>query len=341
MKKGYIKIVSNLYKTGKNSYRVQINRKNDLGELIIIDKNIEATSDDNAVAFLNNIYKENNISIVSKRNKKKEKRVDQYIYEYGKDYYRIRIPKNRLFPDGYSDYFNDELKVVKEIRDKIIAKRKLDKTPVLRLRNLTLDQFFWNEFIPKYCLGLSPKTVNGYIDDYKGYIAERFANDKLFELEQKTADLYEFINGLKTRKKKKISKTADLFEKNHNDNNNEFVITFDQLATIITGSIYSDIEKMNNLVKKCHKLSEINGSKIEILLYDMKKSLLNSNAYTEIEKYIKNSKNEWSMIENGKKIYGDSFLLEKVKQNDDQKYNDYYLEVDEKIENDMEFSLAI
>ena len=201
------KIVPNLYKRGNNNYRILIKRKNDLNEEVNIKLNIEAASDKDAILYLNNIYRENNISInARKTSAMKGKRVDKYIYKYGKDYYRIRITNSKLFPDGFSEYYNEDLRVVKEIRDRLIAERKMRNSPILKLRNLTLEQFFNDEYISKYCAGFSPKTVEKSESIYKLYVSNKFGKYKLCELENMTSDLHLFVNGLKTNKKIKLTK---------------------------------------------------------------------------------------------------------------------------------------
>lgn len=200
------KIAPNLFKYGKNNYRIVINRKNNLGEQINIDLYFEAENDDMARIYLERTNKENNLEKTKKKNKGNPVRVELYIYEYGKNYYRILIPKTKKFPEGYSEYYEDNLKNVRTIRDEILAKNILNKTPVLRLKNLKLEEFFVEEFIAKSCKNrLSEATIDDYYSDFYGKINSSFGHFTLKQLEMMTNEIQLFINGLKKLKKEKLT----------------------------------------------------------------------------------------------------------------------------------------
>ena len=112
-----LKIYNNLYKYSDNTYLVAINKKNLLGEKIVINQYFEATSDSDAINYRNKVWKENNFETKTNQSKKvkKDKCVSKYIYQISKNSYRIRIKKNKLFPNGFSEYVEGELKEVEEL----------------------------------------------------------------------------------------------------------------------------------------------------------------------------------------------------------------------------------
>ena len=157
-----IKVDNNLYKYSDTTYLVAIKRKNSLGKLVNIQQYFEANSDNDAINYRNKLYAENHIEIKNKKKQKKNStNIDKYIYKYGKDYYRIFIQPNKLFPDGYSDYFYMDLKEVKEYRDELISKAKLGKIPTAKYKKMLVKDFK-TEFLEKYCYGnLSEVTADG------------------------------------------------------------------------------------------------------------------------------------------------------------------------------------
>lgn len=94
-----LKIYNNLYKYSDNTYLVAINKKNLLGEKIVINQYFEATSDSDAINYRNKVWKENNFETKTNQSKKvkKDKCVSKYIYQISKNSYRIRIKKTNYF----------------------------------------------------------------------------------------------------------------------------------------------------------------------------------------------------------------------------------------------------
>lgn len=193
-----IKVDNNLYKYSDTTYLVAIKRKNSLGKLVNIQQYFEANSDNDAINYRNKLYAENHIEIKNKKKQKKNStNIDKYIYKYGKDYYRIFIQPNKLFPDGYSDYFYMSLKEVKDYRDELISKAKLGKVPTAKYRKMLVKDFK-TEFLEKYCYGnLSEVTADGYERMLDGFFIPKFGNFTMQEMENKTDDLQAFVNGLK------------------------------------------------------------------------------------------------------------------------------------------------
>ena len=195
-----LKIYNNLYKYSDNTYLVAINKKNLLGEKIVINQYFEATSDSDAINYRNKVWKENNFETKTNQSKKvkKDKCVSKYIYQISKNSYRIRIKKNKLFPNGFSEYVEGELKEVEEYRDQIIAKSKLGKTPISKYRNFTLKDFE-REFIEKYCYdNISDVTAEDYDRMLVSFVNKKFGKYKMYEIENMTSDIQLFINELKT-----------------------------------------------------------------------------------------------------------------------------------------------
>ena len=176
-----LKIYNNLYKYSDNTYLVAINKKNLLGEKIVINQYFEATSDSDAINYRNKVWKENNFETKTNQSKKvkKDKCVSKYIYQISKNSYRIRIKKNKLFPNGFSEYVEGELKEVEEYRDQIIAKSKLGKTPISKYRNFTLKDFE-REFIEKYCYdNISDVTAEDYDRMLVSFVNKKFGKYKM------------------------------------------------------------------------------------------------------------------------------------------------------------------
>lgn len=195
-----LKIYNNLYKYSDNTYLVAINKKNLLGEKIVINQYFETTSDSDAINYRNKVWKENNFETKTNQSKKvkKDKCVSKYIYQISKNSYRIRIKKNKLFPNGFSEYVEGELKEVEEYRDQIIAKSKLGKTPISKYRNFTLKDFE-REFIEKYCYdNISDVTAEDYDRMLVSFVNKKFGKYKMYEIENMTSDIQLFINELKT-----------------------------------------------------------------------------------------------------------------------------------------------
>lgn len=199
------KIVSNLYKYNDNSYWISINRKNNDGKQVVINEYITAKTDEEAINCLNIVYKENNLSEKKQANSK-IKKVDKYIYKYGKDYYRITIKKSKLFPDGIDEYYYLPLKEVKIIRDNYIAQAKLH---VLEKKGLNEKYKDWTlrdfkpEYIEKYCVNkLSEVTIDWYNHMIDYYIMPEFGDYKLIALQDMVSDIQKFVNNLKNVKKK-------------------------------------------------------------------------------------------------------------------------------------------
>lgn len=192
-----IKVDSNLYKYSDNTYLLAVKRRNSLGELININEYFDANSDSDAINYRNKVFRENNINLKTKVGKTKGIRVDKYIYKYGKDYYRIFIQPNKLFPDGFSEYLTEELKYVKDYRDELIAKAKIGKTPITKYRKMLVKDFKI-EFMEKYCYGnLAEKTADGYDVMLTSFFISEFGKYTLQEMENKTADLQSFVSNLK------------------------------------------------------------------------------------------------------------------------------------------------
>ena len=198
------KLVTNLYKYGDSKYRILLDRKNTQQKKIKIDLYFEAENDAAAILYLHDIYKNNNIEI-SKKTNGTNKWVSKYVYRYGKNYYRICIHKTKNFPEGYSHYYYDNLENVKKIRDSLLE----NKNTKYLYKEFTLNKFFYDEFIPKYCEGLSPLTITSYINDFENFINLEFGNQKLLELEDKVDDFHLFVKKLKTTKKKHLTKIQE------------------------------------------------------------------------------------------------------------------------------------
>lgn len=209
------KITSNLYKyNDNNTYLISINKKNNNGEQIKINQYIKANNDEDAINYLQKIYKDYNL-ISKKRPEPTSQLVDKYIYKYGKDHYRLIIKKSKLFPNRIDEYHNLPLKEVKEIRDNYIAKARLNKLEKNGLnekyKNWTLNDFK-SEYIEKYCLNkLSKVTVSWYEHMLDYYILPKFGDYKLTSLQNMVSELQEFTNNLKNIKKK-VWKKGKLIE---------------------------------------------------------------------------------------------------------------------------------
>lgn len=191
-----VKISNNLYKYNENNYLISINRKNSDGELVKVQEYFKAPTDEDAINYRNKIYENNNIKVIKKKNKKKN--VSKYIYQYGKDYYRITIEKSKLFPKRIDEYHYLPLKDVIEIRDDYIAKarlKKIEKTSLnKKYEGWTLNQFK-DEYIEKYCINkLSAVTVNWYDNILNTYILPEYGDVKLDSLEKMISELQEFVN---------------------------------------------------------------------------------------------------------------------------------------------------
>lgn len=198
-----IKVDNNLYKYSETTYLVAIQRKNIYGKLIDIKQYFEAKTDNDAINYKNKLLKDNDIEIKNKANKSKVTRADKYIYKLGKDYYRIFIQPNKLFPDGFSEYLYDELKNVKDYRDEIIAKAKIGKAPTSQYRKMLVKDFV-NEFLEKYCYGnLADTTADGYDNMLNYFFVPEFGKFTMQEMENKTADLQVFVTKLKTTPNKR------------------------------------------------------------------------------------------------------------------------------------------
>lgn len=230
-----VKVDSNLYKYSDTTYLLAIKRKNSLGELVNINEYFEANSDSDAINYRNKIFRENNINLKTKVGKTKGTRVDKYIYKYGKDYYRIFIQPNKLFPDGFSEYLTEELKYVKDYRDELIAKAKIGKTPTTKYRKMLVKDFKI-EFMEKYCYeNIAETTADGYDNMLTNFFVPEFGNFTMQEMENKTSDLQVFINKLKTTP--------------HKNNPNKII------STKYQNSIYNIVNLFFNVAKDWNAIS--------------------------------------------------------------------------------------
>ncbi len=196
------KVDSNLYRYNDTTYLVAINKKNIYGEQVVINQYFSANNDNDAINFKNKLLRDNNLiksnKTTTQNKKSKGQKVSKYIYKYGKDYYRIRIKKNKLFPDGFDEYVNGELKEVEEYRDKIIAQVRVGKSPISKYRNMTVEQFK-KEFMDKYCYdNIGEVTADDYDRMLTSFIVPKFSKYKMYEIENMTPDIQKFINDLKT-----------------------------------------------------------------------------------------------------------------------------------------------
>ena len=196
------KVDNNLYKYGDNTYLIAINKKNTLGEQVKINQYINADSDNDAINYKNKLLRDNNISI-KKSKTAKFTRVSKYIYKIGKDQYRIQIKENKLFPDGFSEYFNNvSQKEVEEYRDTLIAKAKVGTTPISKYRNFTVAEFK-KEYIEKYCYdNIGEVTADDYDRTLESFVIPKFGKYKMYEIENMTADIQKWVNDLKNTKNK-------------------------------------------------------------------------------------------------------------------------------------------
>ena len=197
-----IRVDDNLYRYNDNTYLIAINKKNIYGEQIKINQYFNANSDNDALNYRNKIYRDNNLikktKITTSKKTNKGQKVSKYIYKYGKDYYRIRIKPNKLFPDGFSEYVNGDIKEVEEYRDKIIAQARIGKSPISKYRNMTVEQFK-QEFMEKYCYdNIGEVTADDYDRMLTSFIVPKFGKYKMYELENMTPEIQKFINDLKT-----------------------------------------------------------------------------------------------------------------------------------------------
>ena len=135
---------------------------------------------------------------------------------------------------------------------------------------------------------------------------------------------------------KNSSMIFNKFEEKLNNNNELFInLKFEQVATILSGKVFTSSDEMYDIVKRYYSLSyDPTYKEIPKMLFQLKKILENNdNLYKDITTFILKTPNDWEAIYKGKELFGDSFKIETIHSKEKRK------EFKEKLQNTLEIAL--
>ena len=107
-------------------------------------------------------------------------------------------------------------------------------------------------------------------------------------------------------------------------NNNELFINlkFEQVATILSGKVFTSRDEMYDIVKRYYSLDyEPTYKEIPKMLFQLKMILENNdNHYKDITNFILKTPNDWETIYKGKELFGNSFKIETIRSKKEKTY---------------------
>ena len=111
----------------------------------------------------------------------------------------------------------------------------------------------------------------------------------------------------------KLKQSARIFEKYQNKldkaHNNLYTLDFVEMATILSGRLYTDSNNIIDMLKNYYKLeTEPTFKEIPKLLLDIRNTMLETNErFIEIKDFINDNNNDLETISRGKDLYGNKF----------------------------------
>ena len=102
-----------------------------------------------------------------------------------------------------------------------------------------------------------------------------------------------------------------MLEKIDNKKNNKFVINFVELSTVLSGRLYTDSDKITDLLKKYYNMeTDPTFEEIPYKLLNLRQAVIKENdLYNEIKDFLKANSNDWKAINKGIEKYGNEFTI--------------------------------
>ena len=96
-----------------------------------------------------------------------------------------------------------------------------------------------------------------------------------------------------------------------NKKNNKFVINFVELSTVLSGRLYTDSDKITDLLKKYYNMeTDPTFEEIPYKLLNLRQAVIKENdLYNEIKDFLKANSNDWKAINKGIEKYGNEFTI--------------------------------
>ena len=96
-----------------------------------------------------------------------------------------------------------------------------------------------------------------------------------------------------------------------NKKNNKFVINFVELFTVLSGRLYTDSDKITDLLKKYYNMeTDPTFEEIPYKLLNLRQAVIKENdLYNEIKDFLKANSNDWKAINKGIEKYGNEFTI--------------------------------